>query len=144
MVLAHRLSQEVAVSWGCSLIGKLNWRRILFQAHTRLMAGLTSALVAARIFHSSSLDHSRGCINILKTWQLASPRADEPKETTHTPKMEAMVICNLTLEVIYTFIFTIHSCSQRPTLAQQVVGLQHGCDNQRWGSLSTDSLTGQG
>lgn len=74
-----------------------------------------------------------GCLHrlgILRTWQLASPRATVPEGA---PKMEAAAFYNLISEVMITS--ALFCWSHRPTLVQCGRGIHRGGDTRKWGSL---------
>lgn len=67
---------------------------------------------------------------VLRTWQLASPRATVPEGA---PKMEAAAFYNVTSEVTITS--ALFCWSHRPTLVQGGRGIHRGGDTRSWGSL---------
>ena len=107
-------------------IWKAGWGLTCFR--DRKKASLPHWLLAGDL---SSL--ACGCLHrlgILRTWQLASPRATVPEGA---PKMEAAAFYNLISEVMITS--ALFCWSHRPTLVQCGRGIHRGGDTRKWGSL---------
>ena len=62
------------------------------KVHTRMAVGWTPQLLTRRVL-------PKDCLSVLKTWQLAFPRASDPRGST--PKTKAAVFNNLISKVIY-------------------------------------------